>query len=307
MADYDVIIIGGGPAGLTAGLYAARAALKTVVLERGMPGGQASTTDNIENYPGFPEGIPGPDLTVKMFEQARRFGVEVRFTDVLSVSQLPDGVVEVKTYDGNVTGKTLIIATGAQSKSMGVAGEEEFRGRGVSFCATCDGAFFQGKTVAVLGGGDSAIQEGIFLTKFAEKVYIIHRRNELRATKVLQDKAMEHPKIEFILESVVTSVLGKDQVEAVKVKNVQTGEEKAISVQGIFVYIGKEPSTELFKGFIDMDERGYIPTDARMQTSRRGVFAAGDVRQTPLRQVVTAVADGAIAAVAADEYLEHGK
>lgn len=307
MADYDVIIIGGGPAGLSAGMYAARAALKTVLLERGMPGGQASTTDMIENYPGFPEGIPGPDLMMKMDEQARRFGMEVSFTEVLGVSQTQDGVIEVKTYDGDITGRSLIIATGAQSKSLGVPGEEEFRGRGVSYCATCDGAFFQGRTVAVLGGGDSAVQEGIYLTKFAEKVYIIHRRNELRATRVLQDKALAHPKIEFILESVVTSILGQNQVEAIKVKNVRTGEEKAISVNGIFVYIGKEPATDLFRGFIDVDERGYIPTDARMQTSRRGVFAAGDVRQTPLRQVVTAVSDGAIAAVSADEYLEHGE
>lgn len=307
MTDYDVIIIGGGPAGISAGMYAARAALKTVLLEKGMPGGQASTTDKIENYPGFPAGIPGPDLMLKMDEQARNFGMEVRFTEVLSVSQTQDGNFAVITFDGDITGKTLIISTGAQSKSLGVPGEEQFRGRGVSYCATCDGAFFQGKTVAVLGGGDSAIQEGIYLTKFAEKVYIIHRRGELRATKVLQEKALAHPRIEFLLDTVVTNILGGDKVEAVRVKRVSTGEEKAVAVNGVFVYIGKEPSTELFRGFIDIDERGYIPTDAKMQTSRRGVFAAGDVRQTPLRQVVTAVADGAIAAVAADEYIEHGK
>ncbi|MHB9096186.1 MAG: thioredoxin-disulfide reductase [Eubacteriales bacterium] len=307
METYDVVIIGGGPAGLSAGLYASRAALKTVMLERGMPGGQAATTDKIENYPGFPEGIPGPDLMIKMDEQARRFGLEVSFSEVLSVSQQQDGDFGIKTYDGEITARAVIITTGAQSKLLGVPGEDQYRGRGVSYCATCDGAFFQGKKVAVVGGGDSAIQEGIFLTKFAEKVYIIHRRNELRATKVLQDKAAAHPKIEFVLDSVITDILGKDQVEAIKIRKVSTKEEKAIAVDGIFVYVGKEPSTELFKGFVDIDDRGYIVTDARMQTTRRGVFAAGDVRQTPLRQVVTAVADGAIAAVSADEYIEHMK
>ena len=307
MEKYDVVIIGGGPAGLSAGLYASRAALRTVILERGMPGGQASTTDNIENYPGFPEGIPGPDLMMKMDEQARRFGLEVSFNDVLAINQQADGDFLLKTYDGEIAARTIIIATGAQSKPLGIPGEDQYRGRGVSYCATCDGAFFQGKKVAVVGGGDSAVQEGIFLTKFADKVYIIHRRNELRATRVLQAKALAHPKMEFILDAVTTDILGKDQVEAIKIKTISTGEEKAVAVDGVFVYVGKEPSTELVKGFVDVDERGYIITDAKMQTSRRGVFAAGDVRQTPLRQVVTAVADGAIAAVSANDYLEHHK
>lgn len=307
MKNYDVVIIGGGPAGLSAGMYASRAALKTVVLEKGMPGGQASTTDKIENYPGFPEGIAGPDLMMKMDEQAKRFGLEFNFMEVLSVTQLPTGEFEIKTYDGEINAKSLIIATGAQSKPLGVPGEEKYKGRGVSYCATCDGAFFQGKTVAVVGGGDSAVQEGIFLTKFADKVYIIHRRNELRATKVLQEKAINHPKIEFILDSAITTILGEQQVEAVKVKNLITNQEKAISVNGIFVYVSKAPVTELVKGFIDINERGYIVTDAKMQTSRKGVFAAGDVRETPLRQVVTAVADGAVAAVSAEQYIEFLK
>lgn len=304
MEKYDVVIIGGGPAGQSAGIYASRAALKTVLLERGMPGGQAATADRIENYPGFPEGIEGPDLMIKIFEQARKFGCDAKFTDVLAIAQQADGEFELKTFDGQITAKAVIIASGAQSKPLGVPGEEDYRGRGVSYCATCDGAFFQGKKVAVVGGGDSAVQEGIFLTKFAEKVYIIHRRGELRATKVLQEKALNHPKIEFIFDSVVSDILGKDQVEAIKVKNIKTDEEKAMAVDGIFVYVGKEPSTELFKGFIEIDERGYIVTDEKMQTSRRGVFAAGDVRQTPLRQVVTAVADGAVAAVSAEQYIE---
>ncbi|WP_418790038.1 thioredoxin-disulfide reductase [Phosphitispora sp. TUW77] len=304
MSDYDVVIIGGGPAGLSAGLYAARAKLKTVLIERGMPGGQAATTDMIENYPGFPEGIPGPDLMMNMDIQARRFGVEPKFTDVLAVAELPAGGFQVKTYDGDITTKTVIIAAGALSKPLGIPGEEEFRGRGVSYCATCDGAFFQGKKVAVIGGGDSSVQEAIYLTKFAEKVYIIHRRDEFRATKVLQEKARSNNQIEFIMDSVVTNVIGNQQVEAIKVKNLKSDEEKAVAVDGVFVYIGKVPSTELVKGFVDTDERGYIITDARMQTSRSGVFAAGDARQTPLRQVVTAAADGAVAAVSAEEYIE---
>ena len=307
MADYEVIIIGGGPAGMSAGLYASRAALKTVLLEKSMPGGQASTTDKIENYPGFPEGIPGPDLMLRMDEQARRFGLETKFTEVLAVTQTPEGEFLIKTSDGDITSKTLVISTGAQSKSLGVAGEDKYRGRGLSYCATCDGAFFEGKKVAVVGGGDAAIQEGIFLTKFAEKVFIIHRRGELRATKVLQEKAESHPKIEFILDSVITDILGSDKIEAVKIKNLRTNEIKAVSAEGVFVYVGKEPATGLFRGFIDIDEMGYIKTDLKMQTSRRGVFAAGDVRQSPLRQVVTAVADGAVAAVSANEYLEHLK
>ncbi len=305
MADYDVVIIGGGPAGMAAGLYASRAALQAVLLERAMNGGQAATADKIENYPGFPEGIPGPELMMKMDEQARRFGLEVNFTEVLSISQLPGDNFQIGVSEGEIMAKSVIIATGTQSKLLGVPGEESFRGRGVSYCATCDAAFFQGEKVAVIGGGDSAIQEGLFLTRFAEKVYIIHRRNELRATRVIQEKAMSHPKIEFILESVVTSILGKDQVEAVKIKNLRTNEEKAVSVGGVFVYIGKEPSTGPFRGFINIDKGGYIVTDLKMQTSRRGVFAAGDVRQSPLRQVITAVADGAVAAVSANQYLEE--
>ena len=307
MGDCDIVIIGGGPAGMAAALYAGRAKLKTILLERGMPGGQASTADAIENYPGFPEGISGPDLVMNMDMQARRFGAEPQFTDVLSVTELSDRQFQVKTQDGDIIAKTVIIATGALSRPLGVPGEEEFRGRGVSYCATCDAAFFQGKKVAVIGGGDSSVQEAVYLTKFAEKVYIIHRRDEFRATKVLQEKARANPKIEFMMDSVVTDILGNDQVEAIRVKNIKSDEEAAVAVDGVFVYIGKEPSTEMFKGFIEIDERGYIITDAKMQTSRSGVFAAGDVRQTPLRQVVTAVANGAVAAVSAEEYIEDLK
>lgn len=306
METKDLIIIGGGPAGLTAGLYAARAALKTLLIEQGMPGGQASTTDRIDNYPGFPQGIPGPELMMQMDEQARRFGMEVEFTRVMEIIPEP-GKFTLKTDAGEITSKAVVIATGAESKALGVPGEHEYLGRGVSFCATCDGAFFQGKKVAVLGGGDSALQEGLFLTRFAEKVYIIHRRDELRATKVIKDKAGKNDKIEFILNATVSSILGTDKVEAIKICDVTSKEEKSISVDGVFVYIGKKPANDLVKQLVRVDEQGYIIVNQNMMTSHPGIFAAGDVRQTPLRQVVTAVGDGAIAAVMAEHYIESLK
>lgn len=302
----DLVIIGGGPAGMTAGLYAARAAMRTLLLEQGMPGGQAATTDRIDNYPGFPQGIAGPELMMQMDEQARRFGVEVEFAKVNEI--VPgQGMFTLKTESGDISARALVVATGAASRALGVPGEQAFMGRGVSYCATCDGAFFQGKKVAVVGGGDSALQEGLFLTKFAEKVYIIHRRDELRATKVIQEKAMKNEKIEFILNAAVTSILGTDNVEAVKIVDVKTKEEKSVAVDGVFVYIGKKPASDLVKELVRVDEKGYIIVDQQMMTSVPGIFAAGDVRQTPLRQVVTAVADGAIAAVAAEHYIESQK
>lgn len=303
MDTKDLIIIGGGPAGLTAGLYGARAALNTLLLEHGMPGGQAATTDRIDNYPGFPQGIAGPDLMMQMDEQARRFGLVVEFAHVNKIDP-GQGIFTVQTDNGNINTKALIIATGAESIALGVPGEKDFLGRGVSYCATCDGAFFQGKKVAVIGGGDSALQEGLFLTRFADKVYIIHRRQELRATKVVQEKALNNEKIEFVLNATVSSVLGNDKVEAVKVMNNRDREEKSITVDGVFVYIGKKPAADLVRELVSIDEKGYIIVDQQMMTSVPGLFAAGDVRQTPLRQVVTAVGDGAIAAVAAEQYIE---
>lgn len=306
MDTKDMVIIGGGPAGLTAGLYAARAALKTLLIEQAMPGGQAATTDRIDNYPGFPQGISGPELMMQMDEQARRFGMEMEFTRVAEIIPVLS-MFTLKTDAGEIAAKTIVIATGAESRALGVPGEQEFLGRGVSYCATCDGAFFQGKKVAVIGGGDSAIQEGLFLTKFAEKVYIIHRRDELRATKVIQDKAMKNDKIEFILNATVSSILGTDKVEAVKIMDLKSKEEKSIAVDGIFVYIGKKPASDLVKQLVRVDEQGYIIVNQQMMTSQPGMFAAGDVRQTPLRQVVTAVSDGAIAAVTAEHYIESLK
>lgn len=306
MDVYDIVIIGGGPAGLTAGMYAARAALKCILIERGMPGGQAATTDQIENYPGFPEGIGGPDLMMNMHQQALKFGLETKFGEVNELKK--DGqwfFVNVSGQD--IKARSVIIATGTESLNLGVEGEQRFRGRGVSYCATCDGAFFKGLKVAVIGGGDAALEEGMFLTRFASKVYLVHRRNEFRATKVVQERLREFPQIELVLNSVVTSILGDSKVEAIKVKNLATGEEKAIAVDGVFVYIGQKPNSELVKDVVQLDERGYIITDQNMQTSLPGLFAAGDVRVTPLRQVVTAVSDGAVAAVSAEKYIEQWK
>lgn len=306
MDVYDIVIIGGGPAGLTAGMYAARAALKCILIERGMPGGQAATTDQIENYPGFPEGIGGPDLMMNMHQQALKFGLETKFGEVNELKK--DGqwfFVNVSGQD--IKARSVIIATGTESLNLGVEGEQRFRGRGVSYCATCDGAFFKGLKVAVIGGGDAALEEGMFLTRFASKVYLVHRRNEFRATKVVQERLREFPQIELVLNSVVASILGDNKVEAIKVKNLATGEEKAIAVDGVFVYIGQKPNSELVKDMVQLDERGYIITDQNMQTSLPGLFAAGDVRVTPLRQVVTAVSDGAVAAVSAEKYIEQWK
>ena len=304
MEIYDVLIIGGGPAGLAAGIYAARADLKTALLERAMPGGLAASTDNIENYPGFPEGIGGPELSTQMLTQAQRFGMEIKFSTVESLQKTND-IFTVVTDDGEIKAKAVIIATGAKPRMPGYRGEHEFHGRGVSYCATCDGAFFRDKVVAVVGGGDSAVEEAIFLTKFARKVYIIHRRGELRATKYVQQKAMENGKIEFVWHSVVEEIKGDATVTEVDVKDVRTGDIKSLAVGGVFIYIGHDPSVELVKELVQLDDKGYIITDDDLQTSTPGLFAAGDVRRKLLRQVVTAVADGAVAAVAAEKYLER--
>ncbi len=303
MEFYDVVIVGGGPAGLTAGIYAARADLKTVLLERGMPGGLAASTDFIENYPGFPEGIGGPEMATHMLSQAQRFGLEVKYTDVESLKKDAAGFT-VNTDDGEIKTKTVIIATGAKPRMPGYRGEHEFHGRGVSYCATCDGAFFRDKVVAVVGGGDSAVEEAIFLTKFAVKVYIIHRRGELRATKYVQQKAMKNEKIELVWHSVVEEIKGDATVAELDVKDVRNGKISSLKVDGVFIYIGHDPSVELVKDMVELDEKGYIITDDEMRTSTPGLFAAGDVRRKLLRQVVTAVADGAIAAVSAEKHLE---
>ena len=301
--DYDLVIIGAGPAGLTAGIYAARARMNVLLLEKTAPGGQILITDWIENYPGFPEGISGYDLSEKMKTQAESLGLKIESAEVHSFN-LSGEAKEIMLKDRTVTTKSIIIASGASPKKLGL-GEDKFFGKGVSFCATCDGPFFRDKTVVAVGGGDTAIQESIFLTKFAKKVYLVHRRDELRAAKILQERAFKNEKIEFVWDSVVTGIEGFFGVEGVTVKNLKTNEEKTIKANGCFIWVGILPNTSFLNGSVKTDEFGFIMADAKMQTSMPGVFAAGDVRDTPLRQIATAVGDAAIAAVSAEHYIEN--
>ncbi|TCO63567.1 thioredoxin-disulfide reductase [Caldanaerobacter subterraneus] len=301
---YDCLIIGGGPAGLSAAIYASRGKLNTVVFERSKIGGQAAITDDIENYPGSVEEATGPKIVKRMREQAESFGTCFVMEEVKKV-ELSEKIKKVITTKGCYEGKTVIIATGAEHMKLNVPGEEEFIGKGVSYCATCDADFFTDLDVVVVGGGDSAVQEALYLTKFAKNVTIIHRRDKLRANKCLQDKAFKNPKIKFLWDSVVERIEGDGIVEKVIVRNVKTGELKEVKTDGVFIFIGMKPSTEIFKGLIEMDERGYILTDENMRTNIEGVFAAGDCRAKLLRQIVTAAADGAIAAVAAERYIEE--
>ncbi|MFZ5632206.1 MAG: thioredoxin-disulfide reductase [Bacillota bacterium] len=303
MLSRDLVIIGGGPAGLAAGIYGARAALKTALFEQGMPGGLAASTEIIENYPGFADGIGGPELAQSMEAQARRFGLEINYSTVEEIIKKDDYFI-LKTDDGEFQAWAVIIATGAKPKFLEIKGEREFHGRGVSYCATCDGALFRGKKLAVIGGGDSAVEEALFLTKFAEKVSIVHRRGELRATKYLQQKAMQNEKIDFVWHSVPVEVKGGDVVKSIIVKDVRTGKMTELEVEGVFIYVGHSPSSDLVKGMVELDGKGYIITDDEMRTGTPGLFAAGDIRKKILRQVVTAVADGAVAAFSAEKYLE---
>jgi thioredoxin reductase (NADPH) len=301
--ERELVIVGGGPAGLAAALYAARAGLDTVLYEEGMPGGKAATTERIENYPGFPDGIGGAELMMNMQAQAQRFGARMVNVGVEAIEP-GDAQFILQTGEGRVTARAVILATGVTPRPLNVRGEAEFTGRGISFCATCDGPLFRDRVVAVVGGGDAAVEEALFLSRFARKVYLIHRRDALRATKVLQDRAFAEPKIEFLWHSVVQEVLGARTVEAVLIRDVRSGETRTVAVDGVFVYIGMEPNSRLVRGLVALDEQGYVITDEEMRTSRPGIFAAGDVRRKTLRQVVTAVADGAIAAVTAGHYLE---
>jgi thioredoxin reductase (NADPH) len=299
----DVVIIGGGPAGLTAALYASRALLSVRILERLMTGGQMILTDLIENYPGFPEGIQGPKLSELMHRQSQHFGTQFKTTEVLGV-RLEGNWKILETAEGEIAAKALIIATGADPKTLGIPGEEEFRGRGVSYCATCDGAFFQGVPVVVVGGGDTAVEEGIFLTKYASTVTIIHRRDALRAEKIIQDRAFKNPKINFLWDAAAVEVLGTQQATGLRVRNLKTKEERELAAEGVFIFVGQRPNTDFLKGLVATDQAGFIQTDQFMKTNIAGIFAVGDVRQTPLRQIATAVGDGAIAAVYAEKYIE---
>lgn len=301
---YDVAIIGGGPAGLSAGLYASRARMSAVIIEKSKWGGQAATTEELENYPGSIEQPTGPKLMDRMKSQAEAFGTEFIKDEVIGF-QLSDKIKTVKLAKGDeIKAKTIIYATGAQPALLGVPGEAELRGKGVSYCATCDADFFTELEVLVVGGGDAAVEEAIYLTKFADKVTIVHRRDKFRAAKSIVEKAKQNEKINIIWNTVVEEIYGDGIVEGVKLKNVQTGEITDFRTDGVFVFVGTKPITDVIKGLVDMDAKGYIITDEEMRTSAEGVFAAGDVRVKSLRQVVTACSDGAIAAVNAEKYIE---
>ena len=301
---YDVAIIGAGPAGMTAAVYASRANLDTLMLERGVPGGQVADTEDIENYPGF-ETIKGQELSTKMFDHAKKFGAEYAYGNVQEVIDQGD-YKEIDAGSKSYLAKAVIITTGAIYKKLGAPGEEELTGRGVSYCAVCDGAFFKEREIVVIGGGDSAVEEGIYLTRFADKVTIIHRRDKLRAQKIIQDRAFDNDKIEFIWDTVVESINEVDgKVGNLSLKNAKTGATSEFNTEGVFVYIGMVPLNEPFKSLNILNEDGYIPTNENMETSIPGIFAAGDIREKELRQVVTATGDGSIAAEQAIKYIEN--
>jgi thioredoxin reductase (NADPH) len=303
---YDIVIIGAGPAGLTAGIYATRAMLKTLLLEKIAPGGLVITTEKVENYPGFSEGISGYELMEQTVKQATRFGLEIIQDEMLSIKEL-NSTFRVKTASREYEALSVIITTGTSHRKLGVPGEDIFLGRGISYCATCDGPLFKDKEVVVLGGGDVATEEALFLTKFARKIYLVHRRDKLRATGILQKQLRNNPKIEVIWNSTVSKIEGKNRIENVVIRNLVDNKETNYKVDGVFVLVGFEPNTVLFREFVELDKEGYIITDSNMRTSRDGVFAAGDVRSGTLRQVITACGDGARAAVSAQHYIEKLK
>jgi thioredoxin reductase (NADPH) len=298
----NVVIIGSGPAGLTAAIYTARAKLDPFVITGQEIGGQVSITNEVENYPGFPEGLSGPDLVQRFQEQAERFGARLEIDEVTEVD-FRRRPFRLKTHGGTFQAKAVIIATGASARRLGVPGEEEFTGRGVSYCATCDGFFFREKDVVVVGGGDSAIEEALFLTRFASRVRVIHRRDQLRAGQALQRRARNNDKLSFIWDTVVTDVLGNEGVEAVRVRNVKTGGVSELKTDGVFVYIGHIPNSQLFKGQLNMDEHGYLIVDRRNHTNVEGVFAAGEIADPVFRQVITSSGEGCKAALEVEKYL----
>lgn len=301
---YDVVIIGAGPAGMTAAVYASRANLATLMIERGIPGGQMANTEEVENYPGF-ETILGPELSTKMFEHAKKFGAEYAYGDVAEIIDGEEYKV-IKAGSKEYKTRSIIITTGAEYKKMGVPGEKELGGRGVSYCAVCDGAFFKQKHLIVVGGGDSAVEEGVYLTRFADKVTIVHRRDKLRAQKILQDRAFANEKIDFIWNHTVKEINEKDgKVGSATLISTVDGSEQEFQTDGVFVYIGMDPLTAPFKNLGILNEHGYIVTNEKMETSVKGIFAAGDVREKMLRQIVTATGDGSIAAQSVQHYVEE--
>lgn len=301
--DFDLVIVGGGPAGLTAGLYAARAGLRSLLCEaQAVTGGRAVLTESIENYPGFPQGISGWELMDRFAAQAKRFGLKITHQRVDKVEV--DGASKiVRTPQDGWACAALIVATGCRSRELGVPGEKEFIGRGVSYCATCDGPFFRGKRVAVVGGGEAAVEEALFLAGLAGEVILIHRRDTLRASRTAQDRAFAHDRISFLWNRQVTAIEGRDKVQWVRLRDVRTGKEEVEDVDALFIYIGAVPNTEFLLGLVDSDEEGYLKTNDMLETSVPGIFAAGDVRSKALRQVSTAVGDGALAAVSAQRYI----
>jgi len=305
--DYDVIIVGGGPAALAASVYTCRALLKTVIFERKFTGGQLAGTDMIENYPGFPEVISGVDLTQRMENQAKRFGLNIRYEEVLKLRVEDDGLKIVTTDAGEYASYVVILACGADPKKLEIPGESEFYGRGVSYCATCDGAFFRGKDVVVVGGGDSALTESIFLTKYAKTVKIIHRRDAFRATKIYQDEVFSHPKIKVMFNTTVIEIHGKENVEGAITRNVATGEKNNLPCQGIFIFIGSIPNTSFLGNLLCVDVGCHIETNMHMETEIEGIYAVGDVRKWSYRQIATSVGDGVTAAIAAEHKLAELK
>ncbi len=302
--SHDVIIIGGGPGGLTAGLYASRGGLDTTLIERGLVGGQISTAEKVDNYPGFPDGIGGYELTEQIHKQATKYGLKTVIAEVTGVK--PSGKhITVKTSQGDRSARALIIATGSERRKLGVPGEQQFSGKGVAYCATCDAAFFRNVPVVVVGGGNAAITEAMHLIKFASQATIIHRRDKLRASAVLQEKALAEPKIDFLWDSVIEEILGEAKVNAIRVRNVKTDAEATMAISGVFVAVGLKPNADFVSGIVEIDQGGYIVTDNTMATSAPGIFAVGDVRQGSARQAITAAGDGATAAFYAEKYLSE--
>lgn len=299
---YDMIVIGGGPAGYTAALYAARAGLDVLVLERMSAGGQMAVTDTIDNYSGFDEGIPGFELGMKMQAGAERFGAVTKYAEVKD-AELDGKIKKLVTSSGDFYAYTVVIATGANPRELGIEREEEYVGRGVHYCAHCDGRFYRGKTVMVVGGGNSAVEDALYLSRLAKKVCLVHRRDTLRATKIYHEAIMKAENVEFLWNSAVSEIVADERVNGVKVKNLENGEEREVEVNGLFVSIGRKPASEMFKGKLELDVGGYIIADESTRTNIAGVYAVGDVRTKALRQVVTAVGDGAVAVHYAEEYL----
>ncbi|HEX2615342.1 MAG TPA: thioredoxin-disulfide reductase [Nitrososphaera sp.] len=303
---YDVLIIGSGPAGYTAGVYTSRAKLATLIISGTLPGGQLMTTSEVENYPGFPNGIFGPELMMNMRQQAERFGATIVDDEVTEVDFKKKPFL-ITTHGEKYTAEAVIVCTGASPRKLGIDAEQQFGGRGVSYCATCDGPFFKGEDIVVVGGGDTALEEATFLTKFGKSVKIVHRRDTLRASKILQDKALENPKIEFMWNNVVSDIKGDKKVNTVHIKDIKTGKEKTIKAGGLFVAIGHEPNTSIFQGNLELDDKGYIVLKDHTKTSVEGVFAAGDVHDHRYRQAVTAAGFGCMAAIDVERWLSERK